>query len=177
MKKILFCVFCIMLFPAVSYSADTGKYYTRCNIWYEDPARIYSTNYHVGTIIPAGTAVDVVGVSERGGIMFNDDNGIQYTMTQVSKHSRIPFSRFFDRYFSESYPVELKKLSRAEEDAVKGGYIETGMSKDAVIASYGWPPTHETPGPEADIWKYWYNRFVTKLIYFGKDDKVVRIQE
>ena len=50
------------------------------------------------------------------------------------------------------------------------------MSKEAVLMSYGYPPSHMTPSTEGDVWKYWDHKFRAKLIYF-RNNRVVEVQK
>lgn len=54
------CVPCLAVL-----AAKPGSYYTTANIWYEHPEKIYSTNYHAGRIIPAGSEVEVLSAKGR----------------------------------------------------------------------------------------------------------------
>lgn len=134
-----------------------GKtFYTMANIWYEKPSEIFSANYHRGSIIPVGTKVKIEKISGRG-------------MTEWD---------YFDQYFSEENPMRkdgpFEKLSEDEKNNIRIGEINEGMSKSAVLMSYGYPPSHKTPSLKNDIWIYWVNRFAQRVIYF-KDDKVIKI--
>jgi outer membrane protein assembly factor BamE (lipoprotein component of BamABCDE complex) len=40
------------------------------------------------------------------------------------------------------------------------------MTREQVILSLGYPPTHRTPSTEGREWTYWYNRWVTYKIIF-----------
>ena len=64
-----------------------GKtFYTAANIWYENPKKILSTNYHRGTILPVGTKVTVDQVKGKK-IRFTDGSGQQFEIEFVKKHS------------------------------------------------------------------------------------------
>ena len=58
-----------------------------------------------------------------------------------------------------------------EQKAIKSGIIEVGMSREAVLMAYGYPPTIRTPSLDTDRWTYWRNRWITQVADF-KDDKV-----
>ncbi len=157
---------------------DGDVYFTRTNIWFEKPDLIYSTNYHRGGIIPVASEVKIIAKS-RGKIRFQliSDNS-EYVLVQNIKHTTISFSEYFDTCFTRTDPTstkEYKKFSKMEKENIKSGKIEVGMSKEAVLMAYGYPPSHQTPRLESNVWKYWRNRFVTDSIYFT-DNKVSKIQ-
>jgi hypothetical protein len=43
------------------------------------------------------------------------------------------------------------------------------MSKEAVLAAFGYPPAHATASIDANQWKYWENRFTNFLVTFNNN--------
>ena len=176
-------IFLMLLFHVPSVHAKkevAGKtFYTTANIWYENPAKIYSTNYHRGAIIPVGTKVTIKKVASDE-IKFVDERGIGFTVIYLQKHSapNTTIWNYFDQYFSEENPMRksgpFEKFSKNEKNNIKIGQIKEGMSKSAVLMSYGYPPTHRTPSLESDVWIYWSSRFMKITVYFT-DGKVFNI--
>jgi hypothetical protein len=68
-----------------------------------------------------------------------------------------------------------QRFSEKEKRNIKLGEIEVGMSKDAVLMAYGYPPAHRTPSLESDQWVYWLNRFVNRPVVF-RDGRVSQWQ-
>ena len=178
--SVLLLFFLIMLFYVPFVQAEkevTGKtFYTTANIWYEHPKKIYSTNYHMGAILPVGTIVKIKKVRSKE-IQFTDEDGQSFIITFLKKHSsnEMTIWDYFDQYFSEENPMReggpFHKFSKDEKDNIKTGEIAVGMSKAAVLMSYGYPPSHKTPSLKSNRWIYWINRFVNRSVNF-KDDKV-----
>ena len=82
------------------FAQEAGKnYFTKVNIWYEEPGRIYTTNYHRGTIIPMGTKVQLVSINKKE-IKFTFD-GVTYAIVYMPKHASQPLEKMFENYFSE----------------------------------------------------------------------------
>lgn len=152
------------------------NYYTKANIWYEKPEAVYSTNYHVGQIVPAGSEVEMTGYG-RGKATFKvKKTGVVITFIHNKKHSSISADEFFGRYFSETdFSKELEKFTKLEQDGIKAGTVAVGMGKDAVFAAYGNPPSHRTPSLDGDRWIYWKNRFATTAVNFV-DGKVSSVE-
>lgn len=178
---VLVSVLCaLFMAPAASFAekksnlkeAEGKTYYTAVNIWYEDPAQIMSTNYHRGQLLPINTQVKI-GAIRKTGITFTDDNNITYTIQIVRKHTTSPVDGVFKNYLSES-KVNLGRFSGDERKNIEAGTIAVGMSRDAVLAAYGYPPAHMTPSLEGNQWKYWKDRFRNFFVFF-KDGKVVRM--
>ena len=144
-------------------------YYTRVNIWYEYPDKISSTNYVVGTFIPLGTGVKILGVS-RDGIRFTrPDRDISFAILFVRKHNPISLRQLFDRYFSDANVLgthgEFHRLTAQEQESIVNGKVFVGMSKNAVLMSLGYPPAHRTPNLNSDIWLYWGRRVVFSVCF------------
>ncbi len=179
----LLAVSLTLLFAAFAYAEKdvAGKtFYTMANIWYEHPDKIYSTNYHRGAILPAGTKVTIKNV-DPDEIKFTDDKGLDYKIVFVKKHHPDTTAwDYFDRYFSESNPMGAgaasQKFTESEKKSIEAGVIKEGMSKAAVLMAYGYPPGIKTPSLKSDIWVYMENRFVTRSVKF-KDDKVIDVRD
>lgn len=155
---------------------ESGPYYTKLNIWYEKPQKILSTNYHKGTIIPAGSEVEIVKRGRKKIQFKTAKDDMEFTLHLVKKYTDLEPSEFFDRYFSLKNVLSSKEyqaFSSQEKTNVQNGIIEEGMSKQAVLMSYGYPPSHQTPSTESSNWTYWVSRFDT-LVAFFKDGKLTR---
>ena len=186
-KQQVIVVFCILsvallcIVPGALAEKDiAGKtFFTKANMWFESPVKIYSTNYHKGAILPAGTKVVIKKVGFKD-IKFTDDDGIDYRIVYVKRHSPgVSVWDHFDRYFSEEDPMRsggpFEKFTKAEQEHIEMGEIAEGMSKDAVIMAYGYPPPIKTPKLKSRSWIFMLNRFATKAVMF-KDDKLVKIE-
>ncbi len=162
------------IFAPAGFAGETGDFYTQVNIWYEKPDNIKSTNYHKGVMIPAGTQVEVLKSGKN--IQFKDKlSGMIFKIEKVKKFTNVSNEELFSRYFSKENILDSNKyrsFSAAEKEAVKMGKIEKGMSRDAVIVAYGYPPTHRTPFLEQESWTYWDSRLINFMILF-RDNKVV----
>jgi len=159
---------------------ENKTYYTNINIWVEYPKDILSTNFHRGTMIPAGTKVQITycrGVKIK---FISEDEGVTYTLVHSRRHSSIKLQEVFKRYFSEDDVMarggSFRKLKKSEKENVKDGVIDIGMSKDAVLIAYGYPPTHVTPSLHSNVWTYWESRARRIIVHF-KDDKVFQIEQ
>ena len=155
-------------------------YYTRANMWFEHPTNFLSTNFHKGMIIPAGTEVKVLGVSGVKIRFVNEKDGVTYEYIHALKHSRITLTQLFDQYFSKESVMtaggEFSKFTKEEQENIKNGVIATGMSKEAVLMAYGYPPSHKTPNLTSDVWLYWESR-AEKVTANFKDNILVSIDK
>jgi len=135
-------------------------------------------NYHWGTMLPVGTKVSVSRL-ESDKIVFNKEDDLTYVNFTIAKGRRyvdIDDDVLLKRYFSDTNPFEgerFSKFSDEEKNNIKEGKIAAGMSKDAVVMAYGYPPTDKTPNLTDDVWQYRAGRVSFKIIF--KDDKIVEL--
>lgn len=154
-------------------------YYTTANIWYTDPRDIRTTNYHEGAMIPFGSKVTIESLNPRG-LRFKTANDITFYMTYMSQHSAITMKEHFDRYFSVDDPAksgsQFDGFNDMEKENIREGNVSLGMSKAAVLAAYGYPPSHRTPDLNADFWRYW-TKFRQEAHVLFEDGKVVKLEK
>ena len=62
-------------------------------------------------------------------------------------------------------------MSEKEIEAIRKGIILNGMSKKAVLISYGYPPEHRTRSHESNVWIYWKNKLTSFEVCFDKEDR------
>ena len=156
---------------------EGGTFYLQTNMWNEADKDILSINFHRGDMIPVGSEVMINSVGKKSIDFLVKSRSIQYTLILSRKHSKLDIFELVDRYFGTDDPLKgkYKKFSAEEKASIKSGIIKAGMSKDAVVMSYGYPPTHRTPTLQGDLWNYWSNRVRRFEVYFV-DDKVVRLK-
>ena len=170
-------------YPATYDDIKKKDFYTKVNIWYES-YNIPSTNYHLGTMIPAGTRVKIGNInndlSSPEISFYVDGQGKSFTIAVRVGVTNLPIEKIFWRYFSEKNPLMeggmFSKFTTEEQERIKKGVIKEGMSKDAVIMAYGYPPTHKTPTLESNTWLYWkaLKRIVAVKFKDGKVSEIKR---
>lgn len=192
MQKLSFYKLALILLPlflAACNSASTKEdaatshfvgqdFFLQLNVWYEKPMKIVSTNYHKGIMLKVGDKFKISDVSGKK-ILFSDENGVEYAILHQRKHSPFSLSELFGRYFSKESVMSsggaFSKFTADEQKNIRSGIITKGMSKNAVLMAYGYPPEHRTPSLEGDRWIYWGNRWISKAATF-KDGKLVSYQ-
>ena len=159
---------------AIAADAPDGEYYSQSNIWYERPDQVFTTNFHRGSIIPVNTKFTVSRITGSEIVLTPVESGmVTITIVNVPRHTKISLREHFDRYFKKQ-PVDLAKFTKDERAAIKDGDLTIGLSKPAVLAAFGYPPSHMTD-LAADQWTFWRARASRTVVYFDKDDKVVQI--
>lgn len=182
LRRVFLIVLGVFLLASFVYAADVsaGTYYTKVNIWYEDPMKIPSTNYHRGAVIPFGSKVKIIDqVKEKIKFTVDDQPGVTFTLVNIRKHSLVEADELCKQYFAQDDPrsgKDFSKFSPKEIRNIEEGALEEGMSREAAIAAYGYPPKHKTPVLSSNLWIYWDARPIRKLVTF-KDNKIFKIEE
>jgi hypothetical protein len=168
----------IFALAAANAASAADKLYTAYNIWFEQPTKVYSTNYQKGNILPAGSEVKDVNRSSNG-VEFTDPNlGLKFSVEFVGKHHPgVTWEQWADRFLTtKNFAALSNGLTAAEIKAIKAGKIQAGMSKKAVILSAGYPPEVATASTKLDTWKYWRHRFGSYSVRFG-NGKVAKSEQ
>lgn len=157
-------------------SAGGKTMYTAVNIWYEKPLKIFPL-FHAGAILPVGTRVTITDTDNRS-IEFVAD-GIEYRI-YTHKYYNTTGNKMLGKLFSDTNPKakggKYFKFSKTERENIDNGILATGMSRDAAIMAYGYPPTHANPNINANTWQLWKTRWNRLIVYFKKD-KISRIKD
>lgn len=152
-----------------------GEYYTAYNLWYEQPEKLYSINYKKGRLVPAGTRVDQVSVKSgrRGRISFRHiDYDTTYTiLLQAKFHPKLTIDDIRERLLTDQpISVRMANMSDVDKEGIEKGVVLPGMSKDAVLISFGYPPEHRTASTKMKDWYYWMHRFRSERVTFDEKD-------
>lgn len=159
--------------PEVLKSYQNRTLYTCCNIHHESD-RFSDANYYVGAMIPAGTSVQVQSAS-RGAVTVTA-GGTSLSVSQDYGREQESFQQYLDKLFVADDPkARIERYSPAVQQVIHDGRVERGMTKEQVIASLGYPPTHRTASTAANVWTYWYNRWVTYQVSFDDSGKVSNV--
>jgi hypothetical protein len=176
----------ILTFSAIStvFGADQpagGKKYTAYNMWYETgkEGAMWTINYKTGIMIPAGTEVTDISVSKKEVSFVTVKDKIKFTANfNIKYHPGKTAEDYAKMMFSEKDFNQLTQgMSQTELDGVKEGVIKVGMSKQAVLTAYGYPPEHKTPDTNGNVWIYWINKFKTKTINFDDSGKTIKQEQ
>jgi len=159
----------ILAFAGANAASAADQLYTAYNIWFEQPTKVYSTNYEKGNIFPAGSEVkDVVRSSKK--LEFSDPKlNLKFSIEFVGKHHPgVTGEQWIGRFLTtRDFAALTRGLTAAEIKAIKAGQVQVGMSKKAVLVSVGYPPEVATASTELDTWKYWRDRFRNYLVQFS----------
>ena len=144
-------------------------FYTAYNVWYEKPTAVYCINYQRGTMIPAGTEINNVEIAGKRLSFTIAKTGEKIVISFNSKYhgSEVTIQTFKDRLVTtKTFDQLTQGLKPFEIEAIRQGIAVKGMSKKAVLISFGYPPEHKTPSLDDNQWTYWRNRFVMFTVPF-----------
>jgi len=182
-------IFCVISGCSSLKSVKPGPgqhFYLAHNIWYERMNAVTSKNtghfitlpvinYKTGKMIKAGTEVEDVKISNKF---------IKFLIPAINKTITFKINRKFqgnldgDQLFKRTIITDkidliTQRMESDEISSIKAGILTKGMSKEAVLVSFGYPPLHKTPTLDVDTWLYWRNKFGKIKVNFDKSGRVV----
>lgn len=159
--------------PEVARQFESRTLYTCCNMHHESDT-ITDANYFIGTQIPLGTPVRVEKMGrDSATVVFGN---AKLTLEQRYGNEQEPFDRYLGKILVAADPAPRVAAFAADvREAIRDGRVERGMTREQVILSLGYPPTHRTPSTDAKEWTYWYNRWVTYKVRFDDAGKVSQV--
>ena len=156
--------------------ADHAQMHTQVAMFGQGSS-ITTLNYTLGFPIPVNSVVFYEDInSKQLAFMYNQK---RYYLRNAPRYSKTNMDQMLDRYFATT-KVDLSKFTEKEQELIKAAKIEVGMSKEAVILAYGFPPSHTTASLDLDAWKYWkfqHGYAQDTLILHFKDNKLSSIQD
>ena len=144
--------------------------YTCCNI-HDEGKTINDANYYVGSLLAFGSAAEVVNVS--GNSMTFRAGTTELTLVHSYGKDQESDQQYFSKILVDTDPhLRFAAYPKPVQDAITDARVEKGMTKEQVIMSLGYPPTHRTANTDLNTWVYWYNRWITYQVQFGPNGTV-----
>ena len=161
------------LSPEALQTYQNRTLYTCCNI-HQESGYVSDANYDTGTIVPLGSTARVEAAGRNSVTILAD--GTKLTLSQDYGRGQESFQQYLDKVLVTDDPkARVASYSRSVQDAIRDGRVEKGMTKEQVILSLGYPPTHRTPSTTSNVWTYWYNHFVTYQVAFDDTGTVSNV--
>ena len=159
------------------YVQPGTQLYLAHNLWDSgSPREIRSINFKKGTMIPAGTPVSRAAT---GGLWIRFIvNGRWHKILFIRKyHPGVSARTVAGRLFtSKTFDELTAKFTEDEIRYIKSGEIGPGMSKEAVLVSWGYPPEHKTRSTGEDLWVYYRTRFHAVKVWFDAHNRVSEVK-
>src|SRR5258708_8556765 len=143
-----------LAFGGANAASAADPLYTAYNIWFEQPTKVYSTNYQKGNIFPAGSPVKDV-VRSKSKLEFTDPKlNLKFSIEFVGKHHPgLTGEQWIDRFLTtRDFAALTRGLTAAALKAIRAGQAQAGMSQKAGLLSAGHPPEVATASTELDTW-------------------------
>ena len=161
-----------LLLATAAAAQDLPSGYTCCNLHY-DGERISDVNWTHAPMIPAGAPIRVLSygwneataeIDGRSFVIAHEYGRKQESVEQFVRKIVVPAS---PRATIATWPEPVR-------NAVHKGTVVNGMTREQVIVSVGYPPTHRTPTLEAPLWHHWQSRAGRFEVHWGIDGRVER---
>ena len=177
MKNKLLAIISLLLIIGCAGVPEPKQFYTACNIWISP--KMHCINFKGSSnFIPAGTAITVLrgfyceyGVCFKTAFTGNKKHTLRFTSRWHPGKTKKDYSDIL--FTTKDFAALTQGLTSREIKAIKQGVIIEGMSKRAVLISYGMPPEHKTH-LLSDVWIYFLNRRHQKKICFDENEKTIR---
>lgn len=159
--------------PSAPAPAPVTARYLCCNLhsesdWFTDG------NFYVGRQYSMGTPITLK--DSRRGVAYFDIEGRPMRLGHEYGRQQESFDQFLNKYLVTTDPkAKLAAYPPAVRTAIQQSKLMKGMTKEQVLMSIGYPPTHGTASLDAPEWKYWYNRFATYLVLFDQQGRLREI--
>lgn len=136
-----------------------------------------STNYIAySKLFPVGTEFLVLDMDKKTIKLREAGAKNSFVIKYVADHSQMPLDEYFQRTFAAK-PVALpSSLSKREQELVRAGLAEAGMSRAALLLAIGYPPGNLNPSMEADKLVYMKLPAKKTVVHFDKGGKVTRVE-
>jgi len=148
---------------------------TAYNLWYEDPMEMNTLNYLKGEILPFGTEIEFVKVTDKEIIFRTAADKKQFRIHFTDQYRFQSVQDYMKRLFTTAPAMELTLGVRPVTiEKIKRGIVEKGMTRQEVSLAFGPPCAFKTPSEAANTWIYWTDFIVSKRIIFS-NEKVLEI--
>lgn len=170
MKKPLAVLAVCLAQAAIAQDLPSG--YTCCNLHF-DKERISDANWTHAAMISAGAPIRVLAYGTNEANVEID--GKPFVIAHEYGRKQENVEQFVKKLVVPANPqAKIAKWPEPARTAVARGTVVSGMTREQVIVSVGYPPTHRTPALDAPVWNHWQSRAGRFEIYWGADGKVER---
>lgn len=153
--------------PPMIKPTPGNDYFMRSTLHYER-GKSLATNYARGTLLPINTEVELISIRGDNIRLRRKDTDEVVTIVNVPKYTLGSSEELAGLVLADRM-TPLEQIPEKFSRAIKGGILRLGMTKELALMARGYPPAHETPSTDGDIWKYWSSRFVVQTVVFEGD--------
>lgn len=156
--------------PDVLQKWQSQTLYTCCNIHFEKD-EIVDANYYVGSNLAFGSPVAIQGMTKDSATF--TAGATKLTLLHRYGTQQESLDQYLSKVLVSTDPhVRFQSFPPKVQEAITNAKVEKNMTREQVLMSIGYPPTHKTASIDQPTWTYWYNRWVTYTVTFDDKGKV-----
>jgi hypothetical protein len=165
-------LFAILATAFAAAAQDKPEGYTCCNFHY-DKDWISDANWGNLPFIPAGAKIRVLSYgSNRASV---EIDGKPMRIGHEYGRSEESLEKFISKLVVKANPrAKVDRAPAHVKTAINQSRVVKGMTKDQVLVSVGYPPTHRTRSTDDSVWNYWASRAGRYEVHF-KGNTVERL--
>ena len=156
-------------------AAAVPERYTCCNLHYDSDRWVSDANWTLLPFMPAGTPIRVYEVRKdrakaqaQGAPVWL---GIEYSAKQQT------MQQYLDKLVVDQDPTARLAAYPADvQEAIRAGRVMTGMTREQVLMSLGYPSPDKTPSLERDRWAYRASDEAEFTVVWGADGRVASVE-
>ena len=139
---------------------------------------ISDANWGTSAMIPAGARIKVLSYgSNRAAV---EIDGKPMRIGHDYGRSEESLEKYLAKIVVKANPkAKLDRYSEKVRGAIRQGKVLPGMTREQVLMSVGYPPTHKTPRLDASVWNHWSSRAGRYEVHWtakGTVDRVVGLR-
>ncbi len=168
---------CLTAFGFASHAAlaqELPAGYTCCNFHHEKDW-ISDANWRYLPMIPAGAKIKVLDYGSNRATVEIDGKTMRIGHDYGRREEALQL--FIQKLVVKNDPrAKIAKYPEKVRNAIHEGKVIPGMTREQVIISAGYPPTHRTPNLDSRVWNMWASRTGRYEIHYnarGTVEKVV----
>lgn len=174
LARLALCGALVAAMPAASLAESLPEGYLCCNLR-TDGSWISDSNYAENgkRILAVGTPAKATGYG-RYRVYVNIDGSEQAIGNDYSRD--LGMEAFAQRYIVSSDPKrKIAGYPPKVREAIKSARVMTGMTREQVLMSVGYPISSENPQLDATLWRYWLTSFAEFQVVFDGNGRVKEI--
>ena len=140
--------------------------YACCNLHYEEDW-ISDGNWGSFPMIAVGTPIDIISLSKHKAHVLINGNRMRLGHDYGREQESLNF--WLNKVVVADDPrIRIATYDPDVRAAIAAGKLLTGMTREQVIASIGYPMMNENPSLEASVWRYWLDSNEEYQLAWGK---------
>ncbi len=134
----------------------------------------FSTNYlGIPNFFKINTEFQVKKITEKEIILTQIPKNENLVIKYIYKHNRMPLRQYIEENFSKTKVTLPSSITKDEKKQIELGQFDTGMSREALFYSIGYPPASLNSDRNAKTLIYQSKRFKKVKFNFNEMNKIL----